>query len=73
MEQEGSSEPDDLGEDYRGWPLQAKLELLAFDARLAGVPQALTAVVSSLPVWRRHLTIGASSKLLTGGSDPVLF
>ena len=28
-------------EDYSGWPLPAKLELLAFDARLAGAPQAL--------------------------------
>jgi hypothetical protein len=28
-------------EDYSGWPLPAKLELLAFDARLAGVPPAL--------------------------------
>jgi hypothetical protein len=29
---------DELGEDYRGWPLRQRLELLAFDARLAGVP-----------------------------------
>ena len=28
-------------EDYRGWPLRTRLELLAFDARLAWVPQAL--------------------------------
>jgi hypothetical protein len=28
-------------EDYRGWHLRDKLELLAFDARLAGVPPAL--------------------------------
>ena len=28
-------------EDYSGWPLRGRLELLAFDARLAGVPQAL--------------------------------
>jgi hypothetical protein len=32
---------EDRGEDYRGWPLRQRLELLAFDARLAGVPQAL--------------------------------
>ena len=30
-----------LEEDYRGWPLLQRLELLAFDARLAGVPQGL--------------------------------
>jgi hypothetical protein len=28
-------------EDYRSWPLRQRLELLAFDARLAGVPQEL--------------------------------
>jgi hypothetical protein len=28
-------------EDYSGWSLRERLELLAFDARLAGVPQAL--------------------------------
>ena len=28
-------------EDYRGWPLRQRLEVLAFDARLAGVPQGL--------------------------------
>ena len=28
-------------EDYSGWGLLDRLELLAFDARLAGVPQAL--------------------------------
>ena len=28
-------------QDYFGWPLRDRLELLAFDARLAGVPQAL--------------------------------
>jgi hypothetical protein len=27
--------------DYSGWPLRNRLELLAFDARLAGVPQEL--------------------------------
>jgi hypothetical protein len=32
---------DELGEDYRGWPLRDRLKLLAFDGRLAGVPQAL--------------------------------
>ena len=30
-----------LEEDYRGWPLSQRLEVLAFDARLAGVPAAL--------------------------------
>jgi hypothetical protein len=35
------SDPQEL--DYRGWPLRQRLELLAFDARLAGVPQALLA------------------------------
>jgi len=29
------------GEDYHGWQLRQRLELLAFDARLAGVPQVL--------------------------------
>jgi len=29
------------GKDYSGWPLRDRLELLAFDARLAGVPPAL--------------------------------
>ena len=43
MEQEGSSEPDDLGEDYRGWPLRDKLELLAFEAELAHLPRGLIA------------------------------
>jgi hypothetical protein len=28
-------------EDYSAWPRRDRLELLAFDARLAGVPQAL--------------------------------
>jgi hypothetical protein len=28
-------------EDYCGWSLRDRLELLAFDARLAGVPPAL--------------------------------
>ncbi|MFL5493786.1 MAG: hypothetical protein ACJ8DC_05295 [Gemmatimonadales bacterium] len=28
-------------EDYSGWPLRDRLELLAFGARLAGVPAAL--------------------------------
>jgi hypothetical protein len=31
--------------DYRGWPLRQRLELLAFDARLAGVPPALLAAL----------------------------
>lgn len=33
------------GEDYRGWPLRQRPELLAFDARLAGVPPALLEAV----------------------------
>jgi hypothetical protein len=37
---QGSSS-DRRGEDYRGWPLRQRLELLAFDGRLAGVPWAL--------------------------------
>lgn len=36
-----AQEGDEQGEDYRGWPLRRRLELLAFDARLAGVSQAL--------------------------------
>jgi hypothetical protein len=28
-------------EDYRGWSLRSRLELLAFDARLTGTPPAL--------------------------------
>jgi hypothetical protein len=36
---------DDRGEDHSGWPLRQRLELLAFDARLAGVPQALLAAL----------------------------
>jgi hypothetical protein len=35
------SSRDRRGEDYRGWPLRQRLELLAFDARLTGVPQSL--------------------------------
>jgi hypothetical protein len=34
-------------EDYRGWSLRDRLELLAFNARLAGVPQALLAALWS--------------------------
>jgi hypothetical protein len=41
MDKEGGRELDDLKEDYGGWPLRQRLELLAFDARLAGVPPAL--------------------------------
>jgi hypothetical protein len=32
---------EEPAEDYSGCPLRDRLELLAFDARLAGVPQAL--------------------------------
>jgi hypothetical protein len=32
-------------EDYSGWPLRDRLELLAFDARLAVVPAALLAAL----------------------------
>ena len=41
---QGSSS-DQRGEDYRGSPLRQRLELLAFDARLAGVPQVLLAAL----------------------------
>jgi hypothetical protein len=41
MGQESGRTLDELGQDYRGWTLRQRLELLAFDARLAGVPQAL--------------------------------
>jgi hypothetical protein len=34
-----------LGEDYRIWPLAQRLELFAFDARLAEVPPALVEAV----------------------------
>jgi hypothetical protein len=37
MEQEGTRESEDPGEDYRGWPPRDRLELLAFDAGVAGV------------------------------------
>ncbi len=36
-----ADEGDEQGEDYRGWPLAQRVELLAFDARLAEVPPAL--------------------------------
>jgi hypothetical protein len=36
---------EEPNEDYRGWPLRDRLELLAFDARLAGVPAALIAAL----------------------------
>jgi hypothetical protein len=36
---------DERGEDYRGWPLAQRLELFAFDARLAEVPPALVEAV----------------------------
>jgi hypothetical protein len=36
-----ANEGEQLGEDYRGWPIRQRLELLAFGARLGGVPQAL--------------------------------
>jgi hypothetical protein len=40
-------------EDYSGWPLRDRLELLAFDARLGGVPatllEALWEVIDRLP------------------------
>ena len=35
---------EEPGEDYCGWPLRDRLELLAFDARLAGVPPLLEAL-----------------------------
>jgi hypothetical protein len=38
-------------EDYRGWPLRQRLELLAFDAQLAGVPQALLEVIDGQTRW----------------------
>jgi hypothetical protein len=40
MYPEGSGELED-GEDYSAWLRRRRLELLAFDARLAGVPPAL--------------------------------
>ena len=41
---QGSSR-DRGGEDYRGWPLRQRPELLAFEARLAGVPPAMLAAL----------------------------
>jgi hypothetical protein len=35
-------------EDYRGWPLRQWLELLVFDARLAGVPPALLEAIDQI-------------------------
>jgi hypothetical protein len=49
---------DDLGEDYSGWPLRDRLELLAFDARLAGVPPTLLEAL-----WE-------AIDLLSGQSEP---
>ena len=37
---QGSSS-DQRGEDYRGWPLRQRLELLALDARPSGAPPTL--------------------------------
>jgi hypothetical protein len=34
-----------MDEDYSGWSLRNRLEMLAFDARLAGVPLALVTAV----------------------------
>jgi hypothetical protein len=36
---------DDSKEGYHGWPLRRRLELLAFDARLAEVPHGLLAAL----------------------------
>jgi hypothetical protein len=36
-----ANEGEQLGEDYSGWPLRQRLELLASDATLGGVPQEL--------------------------------
>jgi hypothetical protein len=51
---------DKQGEDYRGWPLRQRLELLAFDARLAGVPpqllEALWKAIDRLPYAEMLLT-----------------
>jgi hypothetical protein len=55
-----ANEGEQLGEDYRGWPLRQRLELLAFDARLSGVPQALLEalweVIDRLPYAEMPLT-----------------
>ena len=55
-----AGEGDKQGEDYRGWPLRQRLELLAFDARLAGVPPALLeALWEAIDGW----AINRSAKL----------
>ena len=55
---------DELGEDYSGWPLRKRLELLAFDARLAGVPhtllEALWEVIEQLPRGPYDFSAGPS-------------
>jgi hypothetical protein len=45
---------DEQGEDYRGWPLRQRLELLAFDARLAGVPPLLEALWEAIECASNH-------------------
>jgi hypothetical protein len=54
---------------HRGWPLRQRLELLAFDARLAGVPPALLEALDRLAstarmsdIWRSHSPSTNSSK-----------
>jgi hypothetical protein len=46
---------EDPREDYPGWTLRDRLELLAFDARLTGVPvllEALWKAIDRLPTNR---------------------
>ena len=55
-----AEERDEQGGDYRGWPLRQRLELLAFDAQLAGVPpvllEALWEAIDLLPYAEMPLT-----------------
>jgi hypothetical protein len=77
LDSEGPGEEPE--EDYSGWPLRDRLELLAFDARLAGVPAALIAALwhamdlldshPSAPAWGHDV---ACRGLRRGAGDSVI-
>ena len=67
---------DQREELYRCWPLRQRLERLAFDARLVGVPQALLEVLWEAVdgrrlrcLWRRVCALPAN--LAVGGRWPL--
>jgi hypothetical protein len=65
-----------VAKNYRGWPLRQRLELLAFDARLAGVPQelieAIWEAIDGLPgteVARQPAAVGSCMARNLVGSE----